>query len=68
VRADHRAAPGLTHRLSRRGRLPLSFISAAQLLAAAEAHDKSRYGQYLRAIHESETTGKQKFSLMLQHL
>jgi len=31
------------------------FISAEQLLAAAEAHDKSGYGQYLRAIYEAET-------------
>jgi glucose-1-phosphate thymidylyltransferase len=32
----------------------LGFISAGQLLAAAEAHDKSGYGQYLRAIYDSE--------------
>jgi glucose-1-phosphate thymidylyltransferase len=29
------------------------FISADQLLAAAAAHDKSGYGQYLRAIHQA---------------
>jgi glucose-1-phosphate thymidylyltransferase len=33
------------------------FISAEQLLAAASAHEKSGYGQYLRAIHETETKG-----------
>ena len=35
----------------------LGFISAAQLLAAAEAHNKSGYGQYLRAIYDSEAKG-----------
>jgi glucose-1-phosphate thymidylyltransferase len=30
------------------------FISAKQLLAAANAHDKSDYGRYLRSIYESE--------------
>jgi glucose-1-phosphate thymidylyltransferase len=35
----------------------LGFISAGQLLAAAEAHDKSGYGQYLRAIYDSEVKG-----------
>jgi glucose-1-phosphate thymidylyltransferase len=35
----------------------LGFISAGQLLAAAEAHDKSGYGQYLRAIYDSEAKG-----------
>jgi glucose-1-phosphate thymidylyltransferase len=35
----------------------LGFISAEQLLAAAEAHDKSGYGQYLRAIYDSEAKG-----------
>ena len=33
------------------------FISAEQLLAAASAYEKSGYGQYLRAIHETETKG-----------
>ena len=32
------------------------YISAEQLLAAAKAHDKSGYGQYLRAIYDSEAT------------
>jgi glucose-1-phosphate thymidylyltransferase len=35
----------------------LGFISAEQLLAAAKAHDKSGYGQYLRAIYDSEAKG-----------
>jgi glucose-1-phosphate thymidylyltransferase len=35
----------------------LGFISAGQLLAAAEAHDKSGYGHYLRAIYDSEVKG-----------
>jgi glucose-1-phosphate thymidylyltransferase len=35
----------------------LGFISAEQLLAAAEAHDKSGYGRYLRAIYDSEAKG-----------
>ena len=30
------------------------FISSDQLLAAAKAYDKSGYGQYLRAIYETE--------------
>ena len=29
------------------------FISAEQLLAAANAYDKSGYGQYLRAVYET---------------
>jgi glucose-1-phosphate thymidylyltransferase len=33
------------------------FISAGELLTAAKAHAKSSYGQYLKAIYESETTG-----------
>src|ERR1700748_2976418 len=33
------------------------YISAEQLLAAAKAHDKSGYGQYLRAIYDSEAAG-----------
>ena len=33
------------------------FISAAQLLAAAEAHSKSGYGRYLHAIYDSEAKG-----------
>jgi glucose-1-phosphate thymidylyltransferase len=36
----------------------LGFISAAQLLAAAKAHDKSSYGQYLRAIYDGEVKGR----------
>ena len=32
------------------------FISAGQLLAAANAYDKSGYGQYLRAIYEIEAS------------
>ena len=36
----------------------LGFISAAQLLAAAEAHNKSGYGRYLRAIYDSEANGR----------
>jgi glucose-1-phosphate thymidylyltransferase len=35
----------------------LGLISAEQLLAAAKAHDKSGYGQYLRAIYDTETEG-----------
>jgi glucose-1-phosphate thymidylyltransferase len=35
----------------------LGLISAEQLLAAAKAHDKSGYGQYLRAIYEDEARG-----------
>ena len=31
------------------------FISAEQLLAAANAYDKSGYGQYVRTIYETET-------------
>jgi glucose-1-phosphate thymidylyltransferase len=31
------------------------FISADQLLAAARAHEKSGYGEYLRAIYDMET-------------
>jgi len=31
----------------------LKFISAEQLLEAAQAHGKSGYGQYLRDIHDS---------------
>ncbi len=34
------------------------FISAEQLLAAANALDKSGYGRYLRAIYDTETRGK----------
>jgi glucose-1-phosphate thymidylyltransferase len=33
------------------------FISATQLLSAAIAHENSGYGQYLRAIYESEAKG-----------
>jgi glucose-1-phosphate thymidylyltransferase len=33
------------------------FISADQLLQAAKAHDKSGYGQYLRAIYETDSKG-----------
>jgi glucose-1-phosphate thymidylyltransferase len=33
------------------------LISTEQLLAAAKAHDKSSYGQYLRAIHDHEAKG-----------
>ena len=33
------------------------FISAEQLLAAANAHEKSGYGQYLRAIYDTWSTG-----------
>ncbi len=33
------------------------FTSAEQLLAAAQAHEKSGYGQYLRAIYDTETKG-----------
>jgi glucose-1-phosphate thymidylyltransferase len=34
------------------------FISAEQLLAAARAHEKSGYGQYLRAIYDIGAKGK----------
>ena len=34
------------------------FISAEQLLAAANAYDKSGYGQYLRAVYETEARTK----------
>jgi glucose-1-phosphate thymidylyltransferase len=34
------------------------FISAEQLLAAANAHEKSGYGRYLRTIYETEAKGK----------
>jgi glucose-1-phosphate thymidylyltransferase len=34
------------------------FISVEQLLAAANAYDKSGYGQYLRTIYETETRMK----------
>jgi len=34
------------------------FISAEQLLDAAKAYDKSGYGQYLRAIYETEARAK----------
>jgi glucose-1-phosphate thymidylyltransferase len=34
------------------------LISAEQLLAAAEAYDKSGYGQYLRAVYQTETRKK----------
>jgi glucose-1-phosphate thymidylyltransferase len=57
VRADHRTAPGLAHRLSEEIAFRLGFISGEQLLAAAKAHDKSGYGQYLRAIYDSEAKG-----------
>jgi glucose-1-phosphate thymidylyltransferase len=33
------------------------FISADRLLAAADAHEKSGYGRYLRAIYDSEMKG-----------
>jgi glucose-1-phosphate thymidylyltransferase len=33
------------------------FISAEQMLAAAGAHEKSGYGQYLRTIYDTETKG-----------
>ena len=33
------------------------FISAQQLLAAATAHEKSGYGQYLQAIYDMESKG-----------
>jgi glucose-1-phosphate thymidylyltransferase len=36
----------------------LGLISADQLLAAANAHDKSGYGRYLRAIYDSEVAGQ----------
>jgi glucose-1-phosphate thymidylyltransferase len=36
----------------------LGFISAEQLLEAAEAHNKSGYGRYLRAIYDSEAKGR----------
>jgi len=36
----------------------LGFISAAQLLAVAEALNKSGYGRYLRAIYDSEAEGR----------
>ena len=36
------------------------FISAEQLLAAANAYDKSGYGQYLRSVYEAETGMKAK--------
>jgi glucose-1-phosphate thymidylyltransferase len=36
------------------------FISAEQLLVAANAYNKSGYGQYLRAIYETETGMKAK--------
>jgi glucose-1-phosphate thymidylyltransferase len=32
----------------------MGFISAQQLVIAANAYDKSGYGQYLRAIYETE--------------
>jgi glucose-1-phosphate thymidylyltransferase len=35
----------------------LGFISAEQLLAAARAHEKSGYGQYLRAIYDADAKG-----------
>jgi glucose-1-phosphate thymidylyltransferase len=35
----------------------LGFIGPDQLLAAANAHDKSGYGHYLRAIYDSEAKG-----------
>jgi glucose-1-phosphate thymidylyltransferase len=34
------------------------FISAEQLLTAANAYDKSSYGRYLRAVYESETRAR----------
>jgi glucose-1-phosphate thymidylyltransferase len=34
------------------------FISGEQLLAAANAYDKSGYGQYLRAVYETEAKAK----------
>jgi glucose-1-phosphate thymidylyltransferase len=34
------------------------LISAERLLAAAEAYDKSGYGQYLRAVHQTEARKK----------
>lgn len=36
------------------------FISAEQLLRAANAYDKSGYGQYLRAIYETEARMKSR--------
>ena len=36
------------------------FISAEQLLVAADAYDKSGYGQYLRGIYQTETGVKAK--------
>jgi glucose-1-phosphate thymidylyltransferase len=36
----------------------LGLISADQLLAAAQAHDKSGYGRYLRAIYDSEASDR----------
>jgi glucose-1-phosphate thymidylyltransferase len=36
----------------------LGLISADQLLAAAQAHDKSGYGHYLRAIYDSEASDR----------
>jgi glucose-1-phosphate thymidylyltransferase len=36
------------------------FISAEQLLVAANAYDKSGYGQYIRGIYQTETGMKAK--------
>jgi glucose-1-phosphate thymidylyltransferase len=36
----------------------LGMISADQLLAAANAHEKSGYGRYLRAIYDGEAKGR----------
>jgi glucose-1-phosphate thymidylyltransferase len=33
------------------------YISAEQLLAPAGAHEKSDFGEYLRAIYEAERKG-----------
>jgi glucose-1-phosphate thymidylyltransferase len=35
------------------------FISAEQLLTAANAYDKSSYGRYLRVVYESEIRAHQ---------
>ena len=57
LRADHRAAAGLKIACLEEIAFRLGFISAEQLLAAAKAHDKSGYGQYLRAIYDTEVNG-----------
>ena len=56
-RADPRAAPGLRIACPEEIAFRQGFISAEQLLAAANAHEKSGYGHYLRAIYDKEAKG-----------